>query len=113
MIRAGLLDERVEIEEATETRDSYGQVERSWSTRAYKWAKVRSPSAREREIEEGAQRREIDWLVEIRQDRTITSGMRVRWAGRTLHVEGVTEDRRDGQRAHRLSVLQCRERGVE
>ena len=49
MISAGNLVDRIVIEQATETRNSVGEVTLSWSTFATVWADVQALSGREAE----------------------------------------------------------------
>ena len=49
MINAGSLVNRIVIEQATETRNSVGEVTLSWSTFATVWADVQALSGREAE----------------------------------------------------------------
>ena len=49
MINAGNLADRIVIEQATETRNSVGEVTLSWSTFATEWADVQALSGREAE----------------------------------------------------------------
>ena len=49
MINAGKLTDRIVIEQATETRNSVGEVTLSWSTFATVWADVQALSGREAE----------------------------------------------------------------
>ena len=49
MINAGNLADRIVIEQATETRNSVGEVTLSWSTFATVWADVSALSGREAE----------------------------------------------------------------
>ena len=49
MINAGKLTDRIVIEQATETRNSVGEVSLSWSTFATVWADVQALSGREAE----------------------------------------------------------------
>ena len=49
MINAGNLADRIVIEQATETRNSVGEVTLSWSTFATVWADVQALSGREAE----------------------------------------------------------------
>ena len=49
MIDAGSLVDRIVIEQATETRNSVGEVTLSWSTFATVWADVQALSGREAE----------------------------------------------------------------
>jgi head-tail adaptor len=49
MINAGNLTDRIVIEQATETRNSVGEVSLSWTTFATVWADVQALSGRETE----------------------------------------------------------------
>ena len=49
MINAGSLTDRIVIEQATETRNSVGEVSLSWTTFATVWADVSALSGREAE----------------------------------------------------------------
>ena len=47
MIHPGKLRDRVTVQQATETRNSLGEVVQSWSTYATVWASVEGISSRE------------------------------------------------------------------
>lgn len=46
-MRAGKLRNRIEIQEAIETTDEYGQVQQTWQTVATRWGSVEPLSGRE------------------------------------------------------------------
>ena len=75
-LRAGLLNKRVTIESATETRDSFGEPDKIWSTFATRWASIQYEEGREF-FAAGADRTERPALIRMRHTSGITEKMRV------------------------------------
>ena len=74
-MRAGALRHRVTLQQATESQNSFGEVERVWTDVATVWASVEQLSGRE--------------FIEARQvDATLSTRIRMRWRN------GVTEKMR-------------------
>lgn len=105
-MQAGRLRERVTIQQQSITRDSYGAEVITWSDVATVWASVLPGASGERFIAGAVQEQaEITHTVRIRYRTGITPKMRLRWEGRFLYVETVTDP--DGRT--RETVLMCRE----
>ena len=95
-MRAGELKHRVTLQEATETRDSFGQPVRTWSDVATVWAAVQALSGREF-LEAKQLKRAVTTRIVIRWRDDVHAGMRARWtdpAGttHTYDVEAVIPD---------------------
>ncbi len=106
-IPAGILRETIVIEQQSETRNSLGEAEISWSTFATRRAAVESISYSEQERQKqiGGS---ASFTVRCRYVDGITGKMRVRWASRSdriLYISGVVE--RNNRDEHELS---CDER---
>jgi SPP1 family predicted phage head-tail adaptor len=104
MVRAGRLRERVTIQEATETRDSFGQAVATWATHATCWASVEPFSGSER-FQAATLNAEILYEVRIRYDSEITPKMRLLYGTRILRIERIIDEREE----HRELVLLCAE----
>jgi len=91
MIDAGSLTDRIVIEQATETRNSVGEVSLSWSTFATVWADVQALSGREAE-RYGQIVGFTGHRVTIRQLPGVKPAMRIVWqATRTLEIGAINE----------------------
>ena len=91
MIPAGNLADRIVIEQATETRNSVGEVTLSWSTFATVWADVQALSGREAE-RYGQIVGFTGHKVTIRQLPSVKVSMRVIYEGtRTLEIGAINE----------------------
>ena len=91
MIEAGRLTDRIVIEQATETRNSVGEVSLSWSTFATVWADVSALSGREAE-RYGQIVGFTGHKVTIRALAGVRPAMRILYAGsRTLEIGAINE----------------------
>ena len=91
MINAGNLADRIVIEQATETRNSVGEVTLSWSTFETVWADVSALSGREAE-RYGQIVGFTGHKVTIRQLPGVKVSMRVIYEGtRTLEIGAINE----------------------
>jgi SPP1 family predicted phage head-tail adaptor len=91
MIHAGSLADRIVIEQATETRNSVGEVSLSWSTFATVWADVQALSGREAE-RYGQMVGFTGHKVTIRQLAGVKPAMRILYQGsRTLEIGAINE----------------------
>ena len=91
MIDAGRLTDRIVIEQATETRNSVGEVSLSWSTFATVWADVSALSGREAE-RYGQIVGFTGHKVTIRALAGVKPAMRILYAGsRTLEIGAINE----------------------
>ena len=91
MINAGSLTDRIVIEQATETRNSVGEVSLSWTTFATVWADVSALSGREAE-RYGQIVGFTGHKVTIRQLPGVKVSMRIIYEGsRTLEIGAMNE----------------------
>ena len=91
MINSGSLTDRIVIEQATETRNSVGEVTLSWSTFETVWADVQALSGRETE-RYGQIVGFTGHKVTIRELPGVKVSMRVVWEGsRTLEIGAINE----------------------
>ena len=91
MINAGILTDRIVIEQATETRNSVGEVSLSWTTFATVWADVSALSGREAE-RYGQIVGFTGHKVTIRQLTGVKPAMRIIYEGsRTLEIGAINE----------------------
>ena len=91
MINAGSLTDRIVIEQATEARNSVGEVTLSWSTFATVWADVQALSGREAE-RYGQIVGFTGHKVTIRQLPGVKVAMRILYEGtRTLEIGAINE----------------------
>lgn len=109
-MRSGTLRERVTIQAATVSQDSYGEPIETWANLASVptvWANVGSRAAGERFISGGEQvQAEITHTVRIRYRTDVTVKMRLIWrTTRTLEIENVIDP--DGRKSD--LVLMCSE----
>ena len=91
MIKAGDLTDRIVIQQATETKNSVGEVTLSWSTFATVWADVSALSGREAE-RYGQIVGFTGHKVTIRALAGVKPAMRILYAGsRTLEIGAINE----------------------
>ena len=95
-MQAGRLRHRVTVQRATERRDSFGQVVKTWADVATVWARVEALSGREyleaRQMQRGTLTR-----ITMRWRGDVTAGNRVQWidpagVAHTYDVESVLAD---------------------
>jgi SPP1 family predicted phage head-tail adaptor len=101
-VRAGELDERVEIQQPTEVRDASGGFTLTWAKLATVSAKIEPQGAGEvREGEKQAAR--ARYAVTIRYRADVTAQMRLKWRTRTLQIDGMPS----GSKRSEVTVLMC------
>ena len=106
MIRAGLLRERVTIQEQVISRDEYGAEIITWGDVATVWASVLPTTGQERFVAAAQQQlATMSHEVRIRKREGLTREMRLLWLGRELDIENIADP--TGRRAE--LVLRCRE----
>lgn len=92
-MHAGQLDQKIQIEQASQVTDELGQDARTWTAVATVWAKVMETPGRE--FLKGDYQAEEKAAFVIRW-RAIDSTYRVQWAGRVWKIVSVTGTRREG-----------------
>lgn len=103
-MNAGMLRHRIQIQQATETQDSFGAVTQTWTTIATIWASIEAISGRE--FFDAAQvNAEITHRIRIRYRPDITTQMRAAEGTRTFDIQAVLDP--DGRR--RELVLMVKE----
>lgn len=108
-MRAGPLRNRVIIQEATQSADSFGQPIETWATKYTVWASINPLTGRERELL-GLQSQDVGYRIATRYQANVTPSMRVTWTdreanARTFDIEQVIEPMAKGEQL----VLMCRE----
>jgi len=106
-VNPGDLNHKVVIESITETSDSYGGIEESWSEAFKRWANVRPIGGREPYIND-QNLAELDLVVTMRYDsstKTITPKHRLKYKDRYLQIESIVNVQ---ERDEELRVF-CRE----
>ena len=90
MIHPGKLRDRVTVQQATETRNSLGEVVQSWSTYATVWASVEGISSREA-LQQGQVQTDVSHRVQIRYLDGLKQTMRLSWRDRVLEIVSLLE----------------------
>lgn len=107
-IRAGRLNKRITVQQATETRNSVGDPIPSWTTYAIRWASVEPLNGREYFAAKQTQS-ETSIRMRLRYDsvtKSVTTKMRVSWDSRFFDIESVIRPRERGDEV----ILMCIER---
>jgi SPP1 family predicted phage head-tail adaptor len=104
MIRAGDLNCRVQLQEATETQDGYGAVVKGWATTATPWGEVKDLSGREffAAQQENA---EVTTRIRMRYRAGVMPKMRAIANGRTFDILAVLDPEGRKRELH----LMCKE----
>lgn len=104
-MRAGALDQRIDIQQVTETRDSYGGVTDTWSNYAASVpAAVKTKSGNENFLAQHVVT-ESTHIVDLRYRSGVTTKMRVKWGTRYLDIIFIDDSlRRKGK-----LMLVCKE----
>jgi SPP1 family predicted phage head-tail adaptor len=100
---AGLLRERITVQQPTETRNRLGESVFEWSTFATVWASVQGVTSREALLA-GQQQLDITHRVRLRFLDGLTAKMRLSWRGRTLEIVSLLE-----QENRTIHELLCQE----
>jgi SPP1 family predicted phage head-tail adaptor len=87
---AGILRDRVTVQQATENRNRLGESISEWATFTEVWASVQGVSAREFLLA-GQQQVEVSHRVKMRYLNGLTPQMRLLWRGRTLEIISILE----------------------
>lgn len=88
MIRAGLLNHRVQLQKPAEVRGLTGEATLQWTTDATVWASVDGLSTRE--LLQAQQANVIaTHKIIIRHYPTLTHEWRIMWEGKTLEISSV------------------------
>jgi len=95
MIRAGDLNQRLTIQQATVARDTYGAEIQTWATYATVWASKKHNVSREFYSAQKINAEVTDLFI-IRYRSTITTKMRISYNGRTYGILGADDP--DGKR---------------
>ena len=103
-MKPGTLRNRFTIQQATETRDSYGAVTQTWADLMTVWGMIEPGSnsesvASQQTVNHGSSR------ITIRYRTGITPKMRLKFGERTFNINGITNR---GERNIELT-LDCRE----
>ncbi len=103
-MNAGMLSYRVQIQQATETRDSYGAAIQTWNTVATVWASIEAISVREF-FDAARINAEVTHRIRIRYRSNVTPAMRIVESSRTFDIYGAFDP--DGKK--RELVLMVKE----
>lgn len=105
-MRAGMLRQRVTIQESTPTQNEVGEEIDNWSDVATVWASILPKSSVERFLSGAVQvQAEITHGVRIRYRGDLTPMMRIVWENRYLYIETIVDP--DGRGFE--SVVLCKE----
>lgn len=111
-MNAGRLRQYIQLQSATEARDTSGRVNKTWATYARVYAEILPVNARggsSVENPEGAHMTtEITHIVTIRHRTDVASTHRCLWGTRTLNFKGAPVDP-DGRR----QLLECQAKETE
>lgn len=81
----GKLNQRVEIQTVTETRNSFGEVSKTWATTGKRWASVVPLTGRELELNRQIHN-QVDYKVTLRHSIDIHPSQRILWKGKVLEI---------------------------
>ena len=101
-MQAGRLRHRVTLQRATESRDSFGQVVKTWADVATVWARVEALSGREY-LEAQSLQRQVTTRMTIRWRSDVDAGLRALWRGRVYDIESALAD----ETGRRSLTLMC------
>jgi len=90
-VRAGPLRHRINLQQAVEASNGFGDVIRTWSTVATVWASINPLSGREYLAARQAQA-ETTTRIQIRFRSDIDETWRVTWSGHTYDIDVVLAD---------------------
>lgn len=105
-MRAGKLQNRIEVQVATETRDEHGGVTETWDTVVKRWVDIRPLHGRELMLAQQVNS-QVTLQVRMRYDKglTLTSGYRLKHGDRILNIESIV----DVKEQNREWLLMCKE----
>lgn len=106
-MRAGALDQRVTIQQVTETQDAAGGLVKAWSTFATVWARVEAIRGNEY-FDAQVVQADLSHKLTIRYLSNVVPKMRISYGSRTLEIVSVLDD--TNRRA--WLTLMCVERDV-
>lgn len=95
-MKAGLLDRRVVIQQATNTQDAHGQMVPSWSTWKTVWASL-NPIRGAEQFEANRLTQKVDFKMRMRYISGLTHDMRVSYSGSYYDIVSINEiSRKEG-----------------
>lgn len=95
-MKAGRLDQRIQIETPSSEADGLGQTARTWLLLDEVWAAVREVAGREFLAGDARAEEKATFTIRWRDD--FDSTARVQWGGRTWRIDSTTGTRRSGER---------------
>ncbi len=104
-MRAGRLNQKITIEQVTESRTGSGAVQETWNAFATVWASVEPLNGREY-FQAQQETATVTTRIRIRYLAGVTPKMRVNYDNRIFDIESVI----DVNERHRELVLMCKER---
>lgn len=104
-MRIGARRHRITVQEASEVRDTFGEVDVTWGTKEVLYASYKQAGARE-VFQAGAVRGEVDAVFECRYFAGITPKDRISFDSRVFDILSVTNP--DGRK--RWMTIMCKER---
>lgn len=93
---SGKLRERVEIQQSTDVVGESGQVAKTWSTYAFEYAEVKTPTGRDF-FGSDKFNAQVSHIVRIHWNSGVTEKMRIVWGFRTLNIAVISEDNTHGR----------------
>lgn len=106
-MNSGKLRHRITIQTYVETVQDNGEVSRTWSTFAQRWAAWKQERGTEIETEAEAVEGRITHKFTIRKTDGVTQDMRITYNSRTFNITGVVADATD----ERWQIIDCTEVG--
>ena len=103
---AGILREKVVVEQPTVSRNTLGETTQTWSRLVERWASVEAVSYVEQQ-QQGQTSGTISHSVRMRYVPGITGKMRIRWGSRLLYISSVID--KNNREEHEL---ECEERAT-
>jgi len=104
MIQSGKFDKRIELQQATESRDATGGVTRAWATVVTRWAEVKPLTGSEKFTAEQMEARTTT-LIRIRYYAGIDTTWRVKRGTIFYNINAVVNEGMDDS----VILLQCTE----
>ncbi|WP_339684235.1 phage head closure protein [Gimesia maris] len=103
-MEAGKLRHRIDIQQASESRNDLGEVNESWSSLSERWASIEPLQGRE--LEHAQQISEdINFKITLRHMTGVTPEHRITFNGRTFHILSVINTMEQNKEL----VLLCKE----